>query len=317
MSTEMKLERTLHLKQNHFKWFCFLFTSLLFLSQCGTNSNPNTYENKDDLDLSDWIEVKSGNMPLVISAPHGGTLTPNEIPDRTCPDITTVTDSNTDDLAFELQHQINEQFGMEPYIVVALISRKKIDLNRNIQEASCGNSITKKIWNTYHDYVEKAIAKAVKEHGGVIFIDLHGHGHDNQRLELGYLLSKEELRESFNGSDQTGELGEKSSLGNLLSGTNDVNLQDLLTGEHAFGTIMEDEGVASVPSLQDPFPYQDQAYFTGGYNTSRYTSEDYPEVFGWQIEANFDGVRDSDESRSEFSKAFSKAIMVQLEEYIF
>lgn len=313
----MKLKRILKLQKIHFKWYGFLIISLLFLSQCGTSSNTNTDDLETELDLSEWIEVKPGNMPLVISAPHGGTLTPNEIPDRSCPGITTVTDRNTDDLAFELQHQINEHFGMEPYIVVALVSRKKVDLNRNIQEAACGNSTTKKIWNTYHDYVEKAIAEAVEDHGGVIFIDLHGHGHDEQRLELGYLLSKEELKESYNRSDQIGELAEKSSLGNLLSENKDVNLRDLLTGEQAFGTIMENEGVASVPSLQDPFPYSHEAYFTGGYNTRRYTSEDYPETFGWQIEANFEGVRDSDESRSAFSKAFSKAIMVQLEEYIF
>ena len=44
------------------------------------------------------------------------------------------------------------------------------------------------------------------------------------------------------------------------------------------------------------------------YNTRRYTSADYPNVFGLQIEANFDGVRDSAENREKFSKAFAQSI---------
>lgn len=212
---------------------------------------------------------------------------------------------------------MKQEFGVEPYVVSALISRKKIDLNRDVELATCGHSIAKEVWQEYHKNVEEAIRDAIDEFGGVIFIDLHGHGHEIQRLELGYLLSNEELRESYEGSGETDQLIEKSSLTNLISANPEIEIQDLLTGENAFGTIMESEGVPAVPSMQDPFPYPNESYFTGGYNTRRYTSDDYPDVFGWQIEANFDGVRNSDENWSKFSKAFSKAIMVQLEEYLF
>ncbi len=40
------------------------------------------------------------------------------------------------------------------------------------------------------------------------------------------------------------------------------------------------------PGKQDTDPLQDQKYFDGGYNTKRYTSEAYPNVFGLQIETN-------------------------------
>jgi len=267
--------------------------------------------------IADMIQVSAGDIPLIISAPHGGTLTPNEIPDRNCPGITTVRDMNTTELADEIKYQMKQDYGVEPYIVSALIHRKKIDLNRDVDLATCGHTLGKEVWQEYHKKIGEAIQSAVAEYGGAIFIDLHGHGHEIQRLELGYLLNNEELRASYEGMGSTEELVEESSLKNLISLKPNIVFQELLTGEKAFGTIMEEEGIPSVPSLQDPFPYPQEAYFTGGYNTRRYSSDDYPEVFGWQIEANYNGVRDSDENRSAFAEAFSKAIMVQLEEYVF
>jgi len=298
--------------------FGLISVSALFLNQCDeSNDQPADTNPGPEFEVSDMMDISDGNMPLVISAPHGGTLTPSEIPDRSCQGITTVRDRNTTELAYEIKHQLNEDFGVEPYVVAALINRKKIDLNRDQELATCGHSVAKEVWQEYHKNIEDAIESAINEFGGVIFIDLHGHGHDIQRLELGYLLSNEELRESYEGAGDEDELAEKSSFRNLLSVNSDVNLQDLMTGDQAFGTIMENEGIPSVPSLQDPFPYPNEAYFNGGYNTRRYTSEDYPEVFGWQIEANYEDVRDSDVNRNEFAKAFSKAIMLQLEEYVF
>lgn len=295
----------------------FFVVVLMFIQCDDVNSQESETVPETEFDISEMIEVTSGDMPLVISAPHGGTLTPNEIPDRSCSGITTVRDRNTTELAREIKYQMKEEFGIEPYVIAGLINRAKIDLNRDAEPATCGHSLGKEVWEEYHKRIEDALQSAIDEYGAAIFIDLHGHGHDIQRLELGYLLSKDELRQSHEGSGETAELIEKSSLTNLMSTHRNVEFQELLTGEQAFGTIMEDEGVPSVPSLEDPFPYPNEDYFTGGYNTRRYTSGDYPEVFGWQIEANYDGVRDSDENRSAFAKAFSKAIMVQLEEYVF
>lgn len=270
-----------------------------------------------EFNISDMIKVTTGDIPLIISAPHGGTLTPDEIPDRKCPGITTVRDMNTTELADEIKYQMKQDYGVEPYVVSSLIHRKKIDLNRDVELATCGHTLGKEVWQEYHRKIEEAIQSAIAEYDRLIFIDLHGHGHEIQRLELGYLLNSEELRASYEGTGSTQGLAEESSLKNLISLNPDIDFQDLLTGELAFGTIMEDEGIPSVPSLQDPFPYPNESYFTGGYNTRRYSLDDYPKVFGWQIEANYEGVRDSDENRSAFAKAFSKAIMVQLEEYVF
>ena len=306
-----------------FQYTRLLLIGLFFVSALGFIQCDDIDEEDSEIisgrefDISDMIKVSSGDIPLVISAPHGGTLTPNEIPNRSCSGITTVRDRNTTELADEIKYQMKQDYGVEPYVVSSLIHRKKIDLNRDVDLATCGHTIGKEVWQEYHRKVEEAIQSAIEEYGGAIFIDLHGHGHEIQRLELGYLLNNEELRASYEGMGSTEDLVEESSLKNLINLIPDIDFQDVLTGEKAFGTIMENEGIPSVPSLQDPFPYPEEAYFNGGYNTRRYSSDDYPEVFGWQIEAHYNGVRNSDENRNAFAKAFSKAIMVQLEEYVF
>ncbi|TVR35232.1 MAG: hypothetical protein EA390_02040 [Balneolaceae bacterium] len=292
--------------------------TLLFLIQCGVDHNPEFTENapEQNFDISTVIEVHSGTMPLVISAPHGGTLSPSPIPDRSCPNITTVRDRNTTELAYDMSEQLYKKYGVRPYIVSALISRRKIDLNRDLYLATCGNRIAMDVWHEYHRQIEVAIDAAVEEFGKVVFIDLHGHGHAVQRLELGYLLSKSELYDSYQDENVAEELGEKSSFRNLLSINEDVHFYDLMFAKDAFGTLMEKSGFPSVPSLDDPFPHSSEGYFNGGYNTRRYTSEEYPEVFGLQIEANFEGVRDSDINRMEFSIAFADAVMQMINRYI-
>src|SRR5690606_29889826 len=49
-----------------------------------------------------YVEFTPGDLPVVISAPHGGTLEPQSIPDRSAPGATIVRDANTDDLALEM-----------------------------------------------------------------------------------------------------------------------------------------------------------------------------------------------------------------------
>src|SRR5699024_51109 len=271
-------------------------------------------------DENGWIEARAGNVPIVISAPHGGTIEPEDVPDRSCEGVTTVRDMNTTELAFEMQQELMAGHDMQPFVIAAHIHRKKIDLNRDIEESTCGNAVMEETWHQYHDYIEGALAAAIEEFGYAVFIDVHGHGHDKQRLELGYALTKTEIRDAHLDENAAIELASESSFKNLMRMNNGLNLQDLLTGEFAFGTLMEAEDVPSVPSMDDPYPLQDDPYFNGGYNTRRYTSTyasfDYPEVFGWQIEANYQGLRENLEGRKKFSKAFAKAINTYIEQHV-
>ena len=56
---------------------------------------------------SDYVEYIAGDLPVIFSAPHGGALEPAGIPARTTatcgPDVTTVTDANTEDLVRQIR----------------------------------------------------------------------------------------------------------------------------------------------------------------------------------------------------------------------
>jgi hypothetical protein len=160
-------------------------------------------------------------------------------------------------------------------------------------------------WEVFHSQIDDAIDEAILKFGHCIYIDLHGHGHPEQRLELGYMLSDKELKEIY----QTKQTPAKQhSLSNYLTASKGtLELHDLLFGPEAFGTLMAKEGFPSVPSAQDPFPQEGQKYFNGGYNTRRYTATNRPQVVGWQIESNMKGVRDK-AGRPVFAAAFTKVI---------
>jgi hypothetical protein len=265
-------------------------------------------------DATGWTSYYSGNMPLVISVPHGGTWNLTEVKDRSCEGAVTVTDSYTKELAFEIAEAMSKYQGMRPYLIVCNITRKDVDQNREINEATCGDPLMATPWNTFHTFIDSALADAVRKFGSCLYIDLHGHGHQEQRLELGYLINDKKLTGFFNEEEPIKASG--TSLGNLLARKGTGSLRDWLYGANAFGTWMAEKGFPAVPSQQDPFPKEGEKYFNGGYNTRRYTGPEYPNVFGWQIESNFKGVRDA-AGRPVFAAAFCEVITRFLNQFSF
>ena len=273
---------------------------------CKKNTNAVAEPSKDIVSkkkLDPFTEVQYGNMPLIISVPHGGNDEPVSIPDRTCPGITTVVDIRTIEMANAIDSVCKVDYGFQPYLVISYLKRTKLDQNRDLPEATCSNSTITSIWNNYHLSIDSFITKIIAKYPLALFIDLHGHGHTKQRLELGYLLTGTELR------NPSSILPASTSLYNLLQQNTSLQINQLLAGPNAFGTLMANRFFPSVPSQQDPAPLVGDPYFDGGYNTQRYCSGTYPKVFGWQIESNFTGVRDNQVNRINFAKAFLQSIM--------
>ncbi len=250
-----------------------------------------------------YTKVQYGNMPLIISAPHGGTLNPAGIPDRACPGITTVTDLNTSSLLLIIDSIAKADHHIQPSWVYTDLSRLKLDENRPIDEATCSNPVIYTFWNNYHNSIDSCIKKLLTRYPACIFIDLHGHGHAIQRCELGYLFTATQLR------NPTGLSYNGSSLFNGMSIFGGKTIQQMLTGSTAFGTYLAGAGFPAVPSATDPAPASGDPYFDGGYNTSYFTGSIYPKVIGWQIESNYTGLRDNYADRVAYAKAFMNSVI--------
>lgn len=266
-----------------------------------------------------WTEVIVGDMPLVISVPHGGAIHADEIADRNCNDLGRVirgADMRTIQTARAIQAAFQKKYNKRPYIVISHLSRRKVDHNREIELATCGDPLAQEAWHYYHASIDSTLAHVVQHFGHTVFVDLHGHAHPNLRLELGYTLTKNNLQSAFAGRN-VNRLAERSSVNNYLQHNPAVTLHDMLFGPDAFGTLMYNEGIASTPALQDPHPVGDEAFFAGGYITRKYTTSQYPTVYGWQIEAQFKGIRDTPANRRVFSEAFADAIVAFSEKFPF
>jgi hypothetical protein len=287
--------------------FIFLLTTFLLsiLFSCKKSEDapfikyvdPTSIPSKKMIDS--FTQVQYGNMPLIISVPHGGELAPTTIPDRSCANITTATDINCIELLQAIDSVFNADYAIKPYYVFTNLKRIKLDQNRDTAEATCSNQAIKKYWNNYHFSIDTCISKILIKYPQCLFIDLHGHGHTKQRLEIGYLTTADTLRNPININANT------SSLKNIV--TPSLNILDLYIGSNAFGTLMASRNFPSVPSQQDNAPLVADEYFNGGFNTAKYCK--YANVFGWQIETNFTGVRDNVNSRNLFAVAFTKSIM--------
>lgn len=229
----------------------------------------NTY-----YDTTGFVEYRAGNLPIIISAPHGGSLEPDSIPDRDCAGCVTVKDLWTQQIAEGMYAAFFEQTGCYPHLIINLLHRKKFDANRNISDAANGNATVEKAWEGYHTFIDSAKSEVLSVQGRGLFLDMHGHGHPIQRIELGYLLSGTELRFSDTLLN-TMDLVDESSI-RTLAGDN-IQQQPhahILRGPESFGTLIEDKGFPAVPSLQDSFPAEGDPYFSGGYNTQRHGSRD-------------------------------------------
>ncbi len=254
-----------------------------------------------------YVEYRPGTLPLVVSAPHGGTEEPSEVPDRTWG--TVVSDRNTEFLAFALADALEARLGGRPHVVVSHLHRRKLDPNRELGEAAQDDPLAEHAWREFQAFIEHASARVVADHGTGFYIDLHGHGHPIPRLELGYLLTAADLARTDDALDQ-GNWSVDSSVRTLVDAAG-VPFSHLLRGPDALGSLLEARGYPAVPSDGQPDP-GDDPFFSGGYNTRRHGSVDGGPVSGVQIEAPYPGIRDSAENRAAFAQALAEALDVYL-----
>lgn len=212
-----------------------------------------------------------GNLPLVISVPHGGLLEPESIPDRTCNNPTTVTDSYTIELARQLDTALFNLTGCRPHLIICNLKRTKVDCNRDLADGACGNQEAETAWTEFQHFIDTAqsISEASFQ-GKTFYIDLHGHGKPILRLELGYGLSASDLNNTDSFLNLPAQLASSSIQALAANNATNFSHAELLRGEFALGTLLANAGFPSVPSQQIPNP-DTTAYFSGGHNTSNHT----------------------------------------------
>lgn len=257
---------------------------------------------------SNYTEYIAGNLPLIISAPHGGEAIPSELPNRTnSTNYTIVTDIdiNTDNLARALRTAAFNRFGRYPHVIICNVHRRKVDCNRDIIEGAQSNTNTQTLWREFHEFIQISRRSVSNNYGRGLYIDLHGHGNPIERNEIGYDLSDTDL---FKANLTTSD--EDASTIRALGRRSRQSFDKVVRGELSLGALLEQRGYPSVPSPSNPNQGISNGvtnvYFNGGYNVQVYgTSQaNGGSIDAIQIECNYDNIRDSSNNRARFASNF-------------
>jgi len=257
-----------------------------------------------------FTEYVPGDLPLVISSPHGGKLKPEAVANRTYG--VRSEDSNTQDLARRIAAEVKKATGRQMPLIISHLHRSKLDPNREIKEAAQGDKTAEKVWGEYHAFIEEALKAAVARHGKAFFIDLHGQSHADVRVELGYLHAAPDYGKPA-AEMNVPEFIKAGSLALIMKLNPDLEYTALLHGPESLGSLLEARGFRATPSPRMPVP--SEPYYRGGYTVFRHVPEN-PKVAGLQVEANRVRLRDTPEGRQRFAEALVSALQVYLPRFM-
>jgi len=154
--------------------------------------------------------------------------------------------------------------------------------------------------------------KIQQDYGHGLFLGVHGHGFTNHRhIQVGYLIDENDLALSNTELDTNRQIN-ASSIKNLVrNNIQGLSHSALLRGEQAFGTILENSGLHSIPSLQAPEPYTEIGFFEGGYNLAIYGSRDGGSLDGIQVELH----RDDREAPKVSAEKITDALILYIDKH--
>lgn len=248
-----------------------------------------------------------GNVNIILSAPHGGYLMPEDVPDRTGGTYistknsskqeryrtTVVKDSATIEFAENVAEELVKKWNLKPFLIIGKWHRRKVDFNRDIHEGTLNHPEAIIAYDNYHSYLTDAIEQVNRLFNKGLLIDIHGHGQGNHTM-IGYMLTSDEL----NRDDLSHSLL-KTSIDALCESDRNESIR----GYNSFGTIFERRGLGiAYPSLANPKPGT-RTFFSGGYIIRNYSSK----INAIQTELPFD-IRNGIDRRKNAQK-FAHALV--------
>ncbi|MCF7788522.1 MAG: hypothetical protein K9N47_20540 [Prosthecobacter sp.] len=261
-------------------------------------------------ELETYIEVRSGTLPIILTVPHGGTLKPDNVLARRY-GVTGI-DSNTIPLAEMIIEELEIRYGGKPHAIISRLSRTRLDPNRELEEAAQGDPIAVAAWNRFHDSSQKACNSVMKKSGMGLLLDIHGHRHLDQRVELGYLIKGDLLKNSDAELNADAALIASTCIRDLDK-RSPQSFAELVRGQQSLGGLLEFRGFRCLPSPSKAYPAFMAGYFSGVYDVAAHGSRDGGTVSAIQVECPWNNVRDVPENQRRFARALADSLGVYFE----
>ena len=148
------------------------------------------------------LPLNLSNTNIILSSPHAGSEMPDDVPDRTiggcrrsnssactfdyidsccngqrCTTTTVQDFASFDPFTEQVVEELYRAYNLIPSVVVAGWNRKKIDFNREVNEATFHHPETIKAYRGYHQYLEEAVRRVERRFNGKgLLLDIHQHG---------------------------------------------------------------------------------------------------------------------------------------------
>ncbi len=249
-----------------------------------------------------YVEYDPGDAADRPQCPHGGSLRPEEIPDR----VFELTDNDWGVLGFaqQVSAEIERITGRPPHLIVNHLDRLKLDPNRDEAEAATGSPPAEQAWREYHAFIDQAEAAAVRQCGRGHYFDVHSNGQEGFLVQLGFGVTLAELDQPDKALDRA-SLAVHSSLRTLAT-TPGNSLSRLIRGDLGLGALLKTAGYRVVPSATEPVPTADP-YFNGGYSIHVHGSQAGGWIDATQVEISYDLLRDN--FRTRLARSLAQAIV--------
>jgi len=244
-----------------------MITLALWLTFQQNNFNPETL-----------IQCQEGELPIILTAPHGGKLPIPGVPERSkidTPQFATVEDIRTNLLAERTATRIEKHTGKKVFVVIANFARKYADANRPTEYGTeCETAA--KVHQEYHKTLKSYVDKVTKNFPQALLIDIHGQGSDKAVVFRGT-----QNRKTVNGFPEVQITGPSSLLGKL-----------------------ESFGIKLVPDNKD-LEAKETTKFTGGYIVQTYGAKNQPKIMAIQLEwgSNYRQASTLDETADKLAMA--------------
>jgi N-formylglutamate amidohydrolase len=230
------------------------------------------------------LVIHQGDLPIVISAPHGGTLQIPEVPPRQGDHLESgpagfraVRDGGTEELALAVAAAVDERLEGSPSWIVSRVHRRYVDFNRP-PEIGVEHPRARVVYDQYHAALQDAVRRIRQRGQYGLLIDLHGQGSSAATVYRGTSngLTVTSLR------DRTADAGQTSSFS--------------LPGR------LKSRGWTVHP---DPFDGKEQSGFTGGHIVRTYGSHRPDGIDAIQLElgANYRKAADRVRVSGELTEA--------------
>lgn len=214
-------------------------------------------------DPSAFVRIQKGDLPIILSAPHGGNLDVPNVAARKGEGLAkgpagfvVARDAGTEELVLAVAQAIEKRFGKKPHFIVAQAHRKYLDPNRPALIAY-EDADAKPVYDAYHGALREACDAARKQFGHGLLLDIHGQGSVPDTV----------FRGTQNGKTVAGLRMRASEAAHTGAGS-------LFGALHARGWKVHPQ----------PFDGREQAGFLGGYIVQTYGSHQTNGVDAVQLE---------------------------------